>query len=161
MNQELLPEIQVATEALESRIAGQVLERVQIGGPFLLRTADPPVSSAFGHRVTKLRRVGKRIAIGLDNDIWLVLHLMIAGRLHWSEKRKQPDGRRTLAAFDFDSGTLPMTEAMAVRSLLGGVSLGLMIAFSVTQGRRAFFLLRRLGLLPAPATSGQNEKAAA
>jgi formamidopyrimidine-DNA glycosylase len=106
-----LPDITVYLEALESRILGHVLERVQIGGPFLLRTADPPVSAAFGETVRRSRRVGKRIAIGLDNEIWLVLHLMIAGRLHWSERRKTPDGRRTLAAFDFDNGTLTLTEA--------------------------------------------------
>jgi formamidopyrimidine-DNA glycosylase len=106
-----LPDITVYVEALEQRILGHVLERVQIGGPFLLRTADPQVSAAFGHRVAELRRVGKRIAIGLDNGIWLVLHLMIAGRLHWSERRKTPDGRRTLAAFDLDNGTLTLTEA--------------------------------------------------
>ncbi len=98
-------------EALEQRIAGRVLDRVQIGGPFLLRTVDPPISAVFGRKVTGLRRVGKRIAIGLDNDTWLVLHLMIAGRLHWSDRKKKPDGRRTLAAFDFDSGTLTLTEA--------------------------------------------------
>jgi formamidopyrimidine-DNA glycosylase len=106
-----LPDITVYLEALERRIAGQVLHRVQIGGPFLLRTADPPVSAAFDKKVRELRRLGKRIAIGLENDIWLVLHLMIAGRLHWSERRKVPDGRRTLAAFDFDAGTLTLTEA--------------------------------------------------
>jgi formamidopyrimidine-DNA glycosylase len=106
-----LPDITSYLEALESRILGHVLERVEIGGPFLLRTADPPVSAGFGHRVTELRRVGKRIAIGLDNRMWLVLHLMIAGRLLWSERRKKPDGRWTLAAFDFDSGTLTLTEA--------------------------------------------------
>ena len=106
-----LPDITSYLEALEPRILGRVLERVEIGGPFLLRTADPPVNAAQGRTVVGLRRVGKRIAIGLDNNIWLVLHLMIAGRLHWSEKRKKPDGRRTLAAFDFDSGTLTLTEA--------------------------------------------------
>ena len=107
----VLPDVTVYIEALESRIVRRTLERVLIGGPFLLRTAEPPVSAAFGRRVTGLRRIGKRIAIGLDNDIWLVLHLMIAGRLHWSEKKKTPDGRRTLAAFEFDSGTLTLTEA--------------------------------------------------
>ena len=105
------PDITVYIEALEQRILGRTLERVLVGGPFLLRTADPPLSAAFGRKVKRLRRVGKRIAIGMDNDIWLVLHLMIAGRLHWSEKRKTPDGRRVLAAFDFDSGTLTLTEA--------------------------------------------------
>ena len=106
-----LPDITVYLEALEQRILGRTLERVQIGGPFLLRSVDPPVSAAFGRTVVKLERVGKRIAFGLDNEIWLVLHLMIAGRLHWSERRKTPDGRRTLAAFEFDNGTMTLTEA--------------------------------------------------
>src|SRR6266852_2723654 len=108
-----LPDITVYIEALEQRIGGHMLERVQIAGPFLLRTASPPIDSLQGRKVTGLRRIGKRIAIGFDNDIWLVFHLMIAGRLHWSEKRKVPDGRRTLAALDFDSGTLTLTEAGA------------------------------------------------
>jgi len=106
-----LPDVAVYIEALESRILGHVFERARIAGPFLLRTADPLPQAAEGHRVVALRRVGKRIAIGVDNGIWLVLHLMIAGRLHWSAQRKIPDGRRTLAAFDFDSGTLTLTEA--------------------------------------------------
>jgi formamidopyrimidine-DNA glycosylase len=116
-----LPDIAVYIEALEQRILGHVLERVQIAGPSLLRTAAPPIDSAQNHSVNALRRVGKRIAIGLDTgsgatgDLWLVLHLMIAGRLHWKRKKDRiaPDGRRTLAAFDFDSGTLTLTEAGA------------------------------------------------
>jgi formamidopyrimidine-DNA glycosylase len=106
-----LPDITIYIEALEQRILNRTLHRVLIGGPFLLRTADPPVSAVEGHSVRELRRVGKRIAIGFDNDVWLVLHLMIAGRLHWANRSKMPDGRRTLAAFDFDSGTLTLTEA--------------------------------------------------
>lgn len=106
-----LPDITVYIEALESRIAGRTLERVEIAGPFLLRTAEPAPRECEGKRVSKLRRIGKRIAIGLDDDYWLVLHLMIAGRLHWSERAKKPDGRRTLAAFTFDSGCLTLTEA--------------------------------------------------
>src|ERR1051326_4354424 len=106
-----LPDIVVYIEALERRILGQVLEEILAPGPSLLRTANPPLPAAFGHRVTALRRIGKRIAIAFDNDLWLVLHLMIAGRLHWSEKRVVPDGRRTLAAFHFSSGTLTLTEA--------------------------------------------------
>lgn len=106
-----LPDITVYIEALEARILGRTLERVEIGGPFLLRTADTPPSVAHGHTVVKLRRIGKRIAIGLDHDVWLVLHLMIAGRLHWSPKYKKPDGRRILATFVFDSGCLTLTEA--------------------------------------------------
>jgi formamidopyrimidine-DNA glycosylase len=106
-----LPDITVYIEALERRILGQVLERIQIRGPFLLRTAKPPVAAIQGHTVKELRRVGKRIALKFDNELWLVFHLMIAGRLHWVEKRVTPDGRRTLAALDFDSGTLTLTEA--------------------------------------------------
>src|SRR5277367_1960414 len=111
-----LPDITVYIESLEQRILNRTLERVLIGGPFLLRTADPPVAAVHGHKVRELRRVGKRIAIGFDNHVWLVLHLMIAGRLHWMElarvdRKKMPDGRRTLAAFDFDSGRLTLTEA--------------------------------------------------
>ncbi len=106
-----LPDITVYLEALETRILGRTLQRVQIAGPSLLRTAEVPIADAEGRVVTALRRVGKRIAIGLDNQVWLVLHLMIAGRLHWSAKPKQPDGRRTLAAFVFDTGCLTLTEA--------------------------------------------------
>jgi formamidopyrimidine-DNA glycosylase len=106
-----LPDITVYIEALEARILGHVLTQALIAGPSLLRTADPPLSEAESHKVTALRRVGKRIAFGFDNDVWMVLHLMIAGRLHWSEKPKRPDGRRTLAAFLFDSGCLTLTEA--------------------------------------------------
>lgn len=111
-----LPDIVVYMEALEHRILGHVLERVLIAGPFLLRTATPPIEAAQNRKVSGLRRVGKRIAIQLtgdsgSEDLFLVFHLMIAGRLHWSEKRKTPDGRRTLAALDFDSGTLTLTEA--------------------------------------------------
>ena len=106
-----LPDIVVYIEALERRILDHVLEEVLAPGPSLLRTANPPLQAVFHHRVTGLRRIGKRIAIGFDNGLWLVLHLMIAGRLHWSEKRVMPDGRRTLAAFNFDNGTLTLTEA--------------------------------------------------
>jgi len=106
-----LPDVVVYIEALEQRIRGRKLERVLVGGPSLLRTADPPLSAAQGRTITELRRLGKRIAIGADNDVWLVLHLMIAGRLHWSDRSKIPDGRRTLAVFDFDSGYLTLTEA--------------------------------------------------
>jgi formamidopyrimidine-DNA glycosylase len=117
-----LPDITVYIEALEQRVLGHLLGRILIAGPSLLRTADPPISSAEGHKVAELRRVGKRIAFGLEpaasdtaskdgERLWLVLHLMIAGRLHWSDKRKVPDGRRVLAAFDFDNGTLTLTEA--------------------------------------------------
>jgi formamidopyrimidine-DNA glycosylase len=106
-----LPDVTIYLEALDPRILGRTLRQVLIAGPSLLRTADPPVASVESHKVTALRRIGKRIAIGFDNDIWLVIHLMIAGRLHWSDKPQKPDGRRTLAAFLFDSGCLTLTEA--------------------------------------------------
>jgi formamidopyrimidine-DNA glycosylase len=106
-----LPDIVVYIEALEKRILDKTMDHVEIASPFLLRSIDPPVGSVNGHNVRALRRIGKRIAIGFDSDIWLVLHLMIAGRLHWVTKKVKPDGRRTLAAFAFDSGTLTLTEA--------------------------------------------------
>jgi formamidopyrimidine-DNA glycosylase len=106
-----LPDVVVYIEALEQRILGRVLQRAEVRGPMLLRTVDPPLESVNGRTVTAVRRVGKRIALGLDNGLWLVFHLMIAGRLHWKQRRVVPDGRRTLAAFDFDSGQLTLTEA--------------------------------------------------
>jgi formamidopyrimidine-DNA glycosylase len=106
-----LPDISAYISALESRIVGQPLEHVRIASAFLLRTAQPPVESAEGHVVRELRRIGKRIAIGLDNDIWLVLHLMIAGRLHWKASGAKLAGRNNLAAFDFPNGSLVLTEA--------------------------------------------------
>ncbi len=106
-----LPDVTVYIEALEARILGRTLDRVVIAGPFLLRTADPAPQACEGHTVTALRRIGKRIALGFDHDLWMVLHLMIAGRLHWSAKPKKPDGRRVLAAWTFDSGCLTLTEA--------------------------------------------------
>jgi len=106
-----LPDIVVYLEALEKRILAQRLERVRIASPFLLRTATPPLASAQGQKVTRLRRMGKRICIGLENDIWLVLHLMIAGRLHWKKRDAKLSPPRGLAAFDFENGTLLWTEA--------------------------------------------------
>ena len=106
-----LPDISAYLSALEERIVGQPLEHVRIASAFLLRTAQPPVTDAEGHRVRELRRIGKRIAIGLDNDVWLVLHLMIAGRLHWRPRGAKLAGRNNLAAFDFPNGSLVLTEA--------------------------------------------------
>jgi formamidopyrimidine-DNA glycosylase len=106
-----LPDITVYIEALEQRIAGTTLERVSVGSPFLLRTAVPPLASVAGKKVTGLRRLGKRICIGVEGDLWLVLHLMIAGRLHWYEDRAKAKKGRSVAAFEFSSGTLTLTEA--------------------------------------------------
>jgi formamidopyrimidine-DNA glycosylase len=106
-----LPDIVVYIEALEKRIVGQTLERVRLVSPFLLRTADPPLTAAEGKQVRELRRIGKRIAIGLDDELWLVLHLMIAGRLHWQKRGAKIGRPRGLAAFDFPAGSLTWTEA--------------------------------------------------
>ena len=106
-----LPDIVVYIEALEQRITGQTLERVRLGSPFLLRTVDPPLRAVEMQPVRELRRVGKRIAIGLENDLWLVLHLMIAGRLHWRTRGVKVSRPRGLAAFDFPNGSLLLTEA--------------------------------------------------
>jgi len=110
-----LPDIAAYITALESRIVGQALEGVRLASPFLLRTVEPPLASAEGRAVKQLRRVGKRIAIGLDNDLWLVLHLMIAGRLHWRMPNAKFGGRQSLAAFDFPNGSLALTEAGSKR----------------------------------------------
>lgn len=106
-----LPDITVYLEALEARISGRCLERVRITSPFLLRSVSPPLAAVQGKAVRSLRRIGKRIAIGFENDCWLVLHLMIAGRLHWREPGAKLAGRQAIAAFDFDSGGLTLTEA--------------------------------------------------
>jgi formamidopyrimidine-DNA glycosylase len=110
-----LPDISAYIRALESRIVGQPIEKVRVASAFLLRTAQPPLDAAEGHRVVQLRRVGKRIAIGTDNDLWLVLHLMIAGRLHWRASGAKLSGRNSLAAFDFPNGSLVLTEAGSKR----------------------------------------------
>ena len=106
-----LPDISAYLNALQARIVGQPLQRVRLNSPFLLRTATPPISEAAGHQVTELRRIGKRLSFGLDNGLWLVLHLMIAGRLHWRAPGVTLKGRNNLAAFDFPDGSLVLTEA--------------------------------------------------
>ena len=106
-----LPDITAYIAAIEARILGQPLTQVRIASAFLLRTAKPSVSDAEGKTVRAVRRVGKRIAIGVDGDVWLVLHLMIAGRLHWRAAGAKLAGRNALAAFDFPNGSLVLTEA--------------------------------------------------
>ena len=110
-----LPDIAAYITALEPRIVGQPLEHVRLQSAFLLRTAEPPLSDAEGRLVRELRRIGKRIAIGLENDLWLILHLMIAGRLHWRAPEAKLSGRQSLAAFDFPNGSLVLTEAGSKR----------------------------------------------
>jgi formamidopyrimidine-DNA glycosylase len=106
-----LPDILVYIEALDARILGQKLERVRLLNPFLLRTAAPPIGAVEGKRVTSLRRIGKRIVIGLEDDLFLVLHLMIAGRLRWKAAGGKAPGRIGLAVFEFSNGSLVFTEA--------------------------------------------------
>jgi formamidopyrimidine-DNA glycosylase len=106
-----LPDLTVYLEALERRLPGRRLERIQLPSPFLLRTAVPPIQSVEGRRVQALRRLGKRIAIGLEDELWLVFHLMIAGRLHWFDAGTPLSRRAVLARLEFDSGTLTLTEA--------------------------------------------------
>jgi len=108
------PDIVVYIEALEKRIHGRTLEHVHIASPFLLRTASTPISAVEGKKVIDVRRLGKRICIGLEDDLWLVLHLMIAGRFHWKERASAAPAKRSkrdLAAFEFDNGRLTLTEA--------------------------------------------------
>ena len=110
-----LPDITVYIEALTSRTVGQTLERARIAKPFLLRSFDPPITAAYGKRVTGLRRMGKRIVLELEDDLFLVIHLMIAGRLKWVPAGTKVPGKIGLAAFDFSNGTLILTEAGSKR----------------------------------------------
>jgi formamidopyrimidine-DNA glycosylase len=111
LNMPELPDIAAYISALEPRILGQPIEHARLASPFLLRTAQPPLADVEGRIVRELRRIGKRIAIGVEGDLWLVLHLMIAGRLHWRPRGAKLAGRRSLAAFDFPNGSLVLTEA--------------------------------------------------
>ena len=110
-----LPDINAYLHALDKRVVGKTLQRARIGSPFVLRTAQPAISEAEGQVVRELRRIGKRVAMGFGNDIWLVIHLMIAGRLHWRPPHAKLGGRNSLAAFDFPHGTLVLTEAGSKR----------------------------------------------
>ncbi len=106
-----LPDVAAYISALEDRIVGRPVRRVRIADTFLVRTADPPISAVEGRTVREVRRIGKRIAVGFEGDLWLVLHLMIAGRLHWRPPDAKLAGRTNLAGFDFPNGTLVLTEA--------------------------------------------------
>lgn len=105
-----LPDITVYVEALERHLRGEVVEEVRLASPFLLRTVEPPLDDAIGKRVVSVRRLGKRILLGLEDDLWLVFHLMIAGRFHWKPRGAKLAGRHALAAFDFANGSLTLTE---------------------------------------------------
>jgi formamidopyrimidine-DNA glycosylase len=106
-----LPDINAYLCALATRIVGQTLEKVRVASPFVLRTVQPSIADVQGQAVRELRRIGKRVVIGMDNDLWIVIHLMIAGRLHWRAPGVKLSGRNNLAAFDFAAGSLVLTEA--------------------------------------------------
>jgi formamidopyrimidine-DNA glycosylase len=110
-----LPDISAYISALQARIVGQTLQRVRIASPFVLRSVQPPIAEVEGKTVRELRRIGKRIAVGVNGDLWLVLHLMIAGRLHWRPAEAKLGGRQNVAAFDFANGSLVLTEAGSKR----------------------------------------------
>ncbi len=110
-----LPDITAYLTALEPRILGRTLERVRLQSVFVLRTADPPIAAVEGRTVCELRRIGKRIAVGVEGGLWLVIHLMIAGRLHWRPPKAKLSGRQGLLALDFSDGSLVLTEAGSKR----------------------------------------------
>lgn len=133
-----LPDITVYVEALEKRLIGRKLERIRIANPFLVRSVDPSIRDTEGHTVVALRRVGKRIAIGFENDLWIVIHLMIAGRFRWVASGAKIPGKLGLAAFDFESGTLILTEAGSTRRA----------SLYVVKGEAALESIDRGGLEP-------------
>jgi formamidopyrimidine-DNA glycosylase len=140
-----LPEIVAYIEALQPRVGGAVLEDVRIRSFSLLRTFDPPIESTFGRRLMELRRLGKRIVFGFEDDLFLVLHLMVAGRLHWHEEKKAIPAKIGLAAFDYSSGTLLLTEAGTKRRA----------SLHVIQGNDALAELDPGGLELATANVGE------
>jgi formamidopyrimidine-DNA glycosylase len=131
-----LPDIETYVRALRPRVVGQVLEKVRLASPFLLRSVDPPLARAQGKRVLAVRRLGKRIVLAFEDDLFLAIHLMVAGRLHWKARGAKTPGRVGLAAFDFSAGTLLLTEAGARRRA----------ALHVLAGERAVAALDRGGL---------------
>jgi formamidopyrimidine-DNA glycosylase len=140
-----LPDVVVYLEALESRIAGQVLEGVRLFSPFVLRSVEPPIAEAAGRRVIELRRMGKRLVWALEGDLFLVIHLMIAGRLRWRPRGAKPPGRMGLAGFDFPDGTLILTEAGSKRRA----------SINLLKGDAALAQLHRGGLEPLEASADE------
>jgi formamidopyrimidine-DNA glycosylase len=137
-----LPDVVVYLEALERRILGRRLVGVRVTSPFVLRTVDPPVSSVAGRRVVELRRMGKRLVLGLEDELFLVIHLMIAGRLRWAAAGAKAPGKIGLAAFDFENGTLLLTEAGSKRRA----------SLHLVAGASGLALFERGGLEPLDAT---------
>jgi formamidopyrimidine-DNA glycosylase len=137
-----LPDVTVYVEAIRTRVSGHRLLRAQVKSPFLLRTADPPLNAAVAATVNEVRRLGKQIAIGFTGDLWLVMHLKIAGRLHWDTVAPKASGRNLLAAFEFDNGWLWLTEAGTQRRA----------ALYVVQGERGLQSLDAGGIEPLDAS---------
>lgn len=137
-----LPDVEVYVEALRQRLAGQPLERVRLGSPFLLRTVAPPLSTFAGKRVVAVSRLGKRVLLELEGELFLVVHLMIAGRLHWKPAGAKLPGKMGLAAFDFPDGTLTLTEAGSKRRA----------ALHAFAGRAGLLALDRGGIEPIEAS---------
>jgi formamidopyrimidine-DNA glycosylase len=144
-----LPDVTVYVEALSARIIGRRLETIRLASPFLLRTVEPRLGEAGGKRVVSVRRSGKRIAIALENDIHLVIHLMIAGRLHWKPARAKISGRIGLAAFDFETGTLLLTEAGTRKRA----------SLHAVRGQKAVAALDRGGIEPIESTPADFREA--
>jgi formamidopyrimidine-DNA glycosylase len=144
-----LPDIAVYVEAIEARVRGAPLESIRLGSPFLLRSADPPIRAAEGRRVAAVRRLGKRIVLVLEDDLFLALHLMIAGRLHWKQRGAKLPGRVGLAGFDFPSGSLVLTEAGSKRRA----------ALHLVRCEAALLALDRGGLEPLGASAAAFEAA--
>jgi formamidopyrimidine-DNA glycosylase len=140
-----LPDVVVYLEALERRILGRRLERLRLASPFVLRTVDPPVSALAGRRVLSLRRMGKRLILGLEDDLFIVIHLMIAGRLRWAAAGAKAPGKIGLAAFDFDGGTLLLTEAGSKRRA----------SLHLVAGESALAAFERGGLEPLDADEAE------
>ncbi|MBA3318472.1 MAG: formamidopyrimidine-DNA glycosylase [Gemmatimonadales bacterium] len=140
-----LPDVVVYLEALERRILGRPLERVRLASPFVLRTVDPPVTALAGRRVLGLRRMGKRLVWDLEDDLFLVIHLMIAGRLRWAATGAKVPGKVGLVAFDFDGGTLLLTEAGSKRRA----------SLHIVAGHSALAAFERGGLEPLEAEEGE------
>jgi formamidopyrimidine-DNA glycosylase len=137
-----LPDVTVYVEALQARLIDHRLRRCFVKGPFLLRSASPPLSATHDRTVTEVRRLGKQIAIGLSGDLWLVLHLKIAGRLHWKTGAVKPGGRNLLAVFEFDNGSLTLTEAGTTRRA----------ALHVAEGEAGLDALNAGGIEPLEVT---------
>jgi formamidopyrimidine-DNA glycosylase len=144
-----LPDLQVYLEALDARVNGRTLAQVRIVGSFLLRTVDPPIEAVEGKRVCSLRRIGKRIVFGFQDEVFLVLHLMIAGRLHWGEAGAKLNAKIGLASFGFESGTLLLTEAGSAKRA----------SLHVLRGEAALRSLDPGGIEVAGSTVGQFREA--